>query len=78
MWTVEDNMFLIPGVTREMLNMKVDCTVTNSEGSGMATTIVDVSCKSVRSTGSFLLKVKQKWAMKSTKYYFLMVVLDLK
>ena len=47
MWTVEDNMFLIPGVTREMLNMKVDCTVTNSEGSGVATTIVDVSCKSV-------------------------------
>ena len=50
MWTVEDNMFLIPGVTREMLHMKVECIVTNSEGSGMDTTIVDVSCKSASSS----------------------------
>jgi len=43
MWTVEDNMFLIPGVTREMLHMKIKCSATNSEGTGTDIIVVDVS-----------------------------------
>lgn len=45
MWTVEENRFLIGSVSREMLNMKIKCEVTNSEGSGEDTSNIDVACK---------------------------------
>ena len=45
MWRVEENMFLIPGVTREMINMKVKCHVTNDEGAGEKSVTIDVACK---------------------------------
>ena len=45
MWTVEENRFLIGSVSREMLNMKIKCEVTNSEGSGENTSNIDVACK---------------------------------
>ena len=38
-------MFVIPSVTRQMLDMKVQCLVTNAEGSGGDTTVIDVACE---------------------------------
>ena len=44
-WRVEDSVFVIPSVTRQMLDMKVQCLVSNAEGSGGDTTVIDVACE---------------------------------
>ena len=45
LWSAEESVFLIPSLTREMLNMVVACTVSNSEGSGSDTIKIDVACE---------------------------------
>ena len=45
LWSAEESVFLIPSLTREMLNMVVACTVSNSEGSGTDTIKIDVACE---------------------------------
>ena len=45
LWSAEGSVFLIPSLTREMLNMVVACTVSNSEGSGTDTIKIDVACE---------------------------------
>ena len=45
MWRVEDNMFIIPSVSREMLDMKVECGVTNTEGRGADSVVITVACE---------------------------------
>lgn len=47
MWSVEENVFKIGKVTREMLNMKIKCEVTNSEGAGEDSANIDVACKKI-------------------------------
>ena len=44
MWKVKGNEFFIPGVTKLMINMKVKCSVTNSEGTGADSVNIDVAC----------------------------------
>lgn len=45
LWSAEENVFTIPSLTREMVNMVVACTASNSEGSGTDTTKIDVTCQ---------------------------------
>ena len=45
LWSAEESVLLIPSLTREMLNMVVACTVSNSEGSGTDTIKIDVACE---------------------------------
>lgn len=45
MWRVEGNMFIIPSVSREMLDMKVECGVTNAEGRGSDSVTIAVACE---------------------------------
>ena len=45
MWRLEDNLFIIPSVSREMLDMKVECGVTNTQGRGSDSVAIDVACE---------------------------------
>ena len=38
-------MFIIPSVSREMLDMKVECGVTNAEGRGSDSVTIAVACE---------------------------------
>ena len=45
LWSAEEEVFMIPSLTREMEKMVVACTATNSEGSGTDDTKIDVTCQ---------------------------------
>ena len=48
LWSAEEEVFMIPSLTREMVNMVVACTASNSEGSGTDNTKIDVTCQLFR------------------------------